>query len=257
MSPPRGVLFTDLDGTLLDFETYRPSPQAVAALEDLKRADIVVIPVSSKTADEVRPLLHELGLPGPAVAEGGAVLLRVDGTVDVVGPPRSELVAVLERLTADGWPLRGFSAMDVGEVSRITGLDAAAALRAMNRLASEPFCTMRTLVEQEPGELQAAVAALNAAVVRGGRLWHLMGTGVDKATGMRRVQAIIGGSGVPTAALGDAWNDLPMLAAADLGFLLGDRVEGPSFPEGVVRLPAVGPSGFADGVRRVLGAWED
>jgi len=256
MSPPRGALFTDLDGTLLDFETYRPSPQAVAALENLKHADIWVIPVSSKTADEVRPLLHELGLPGPAVAEGGAVLVRVDGTVDVLGPPRSELVAVLGHLTADGWPVRGFSVMDVGEVSRITGLDAAAAHRAMNRLASEPFCTTRPLDEKETGELEAAVAALKAAVVRGGRFWHLMGVGVDKATGMRRIQAIIGGSGIPTAALGDAWNDLPMLAAADLGFLLGDTVEEQSVPEGVVRLRAAGPSGFADCARRVLDAWQ-
>jgi mannosyl-3-phosphoglycerate phosphatase len=256
MNLPRGALFTDLDGTFLDFESYRPSPQAVAALASLRRANIVVIPVSSKTADEVRPLLHELGLPGPAVAEGGAVVVRVDGTLDVVGPPRSELVAVLQRLAEVGWPVRGFSAMDVAEVSRNTGLDAVAARRAMNRLASEPFCTTRPLVEQEPRELKAVVSALDAGVVRGGRFWHLMGAGVDKASGMRRIQSMIGGSGVPTAALGDAWNDLPMLAAADLGFLLGDTVEGRNVPEGVVRVQAAGPSGFVECAHRVLGAWE-
>jgi predicted mannosyl-3-phosphoglycerate phosphatase (HAD superfamily) len=42
-----GIVFTDLDGTLLDFRTYHPSPPAVALLRALAKLRILVIPVSS------------------------------------------------------------------------------------------------------------------------------------------------------------------------------------------------------------------
>ena len=67
---PRGAIFPDLDGTLLDFHTYLPLPPAVALLRELEAMQIRVIPVSSKTSAEVRPLMKELGLSGPAVLEG-------------------------------------------------------------------------------------------------------------------------------------------------------------------------------------------
>ncbi len=252
MSRLRGVLFTDLDGTLLDFESYRPSAEALATLDMLKRVHILTVPATSKTADEVWPLLEELGLAGPAVVEGGAVVMHADGSKDVDGPPRSALVEVLARLAGDGWPIRGMSEMSVGEVVRITGLDDTGARRALNRLASEPFVTTRTLSTAEIAKLETAVAKRGAGLVRGGRFWHLMGAGVDKASGMDRALQAIGEVGILTAAIGDAWNDLPMLAAADLGFLLGERVERSVTPGGVVRLPVCGPAGFALAARRIL-----
>ena len=77
--PPAGIVFTDLDGTLLDFHSYSPSPEAVEELRAMRRLNLLVIPVSSKTAEEIRPLMQSLPLTGPAIAEGGAVLLAADG----------------------------------------------------------------------------------------------------------------------------------------------------------------------------------
>ncbi len=59
------MLFTDLDGTLLDLQTYRPSASAVAALRALAANRVAVAAVSSKTAAEIGPLL------GATVAEDG------------------------------------------------------------------------------------------------------------------------------------------------------------------------------------------
>jgi hypothetical protein len=59
------VLFTDLDRTLLDLQTYRPSAPAVAALRALAANRVAAVAVNSKTAAEIGPLL------GAAVAGYG------------------------------------------------------------------------------------------------------------------------------------------------------------------------------------------
>ena len=251
-----GVVFTDLDGTLLDFFTYRPSLDAVALLGDLAKLRILVIPVSSKTAAEVRPLMAELGLSGPAVVEGGPVVVSEDGSEEVTGPCRAELVAVLHQLQFRGWGVRGMSEMSVGEVMKLTGLGDAAALRAMTRLASEPFVLTGESSGIEEGTIAEAAAEFGASIARGGRFRHLLGREVDKGAGVRAVMALISSvDGVKTAAIGDAWNDLPMLEEVHLGFLLGNAVEPEAVPPGVACLTRNGPQGFVDAVGRILDTW--
>ena len=63
------------------------------------------------------------------------------------------------------------------------------------------------------------------------------------------------GDGLQTAAIGDAWNDLPMLEEVELGFLLGNAVEWEAVPPGVTRLEPTGPQGFVGAVGQILGAW--
>lgn len=251
-----GVVFTDLDGTLLDFRTYRPSPPAVALLRDLAELRILVIPVSSKTAAEVRPLMAEVGLVGPAVAEGGPVIVSEKGSEQVTGPCRADLVAVLHQLKDRGWGIRGMSEMSVEEVMELTGLGWGAALRAMTRSASEPFVMAGDSSRFEEEDIAEAAAALGASLTRGGRFRHLLGRGMDKGAGVRAVLPLIYAvEGVKTAAIGDAWNDLPMLEEVELGFLLGNAVEPEAVPPGVTRLERTGPQGFVDAVGRILGAW--
>lgn len=253
---PRGVIFTDLDGTLVDFHTYLPSPPAVALLHQLEAAQILVIPVSSKTSAEVRPLMKELELSGPAVLEGGPVIVREDGSESVTGPCRADLVDVLHQLQDRGWGVRGMSEMSVGEVMELTGLGDAAARRAMTRSASEPFMMADNPPPPGTADIEEVIAELGASLARGGRFWHLLGRGVDKAAGVRSVLAMIHtGDRFGTAAIGDAWNDLPMLEEAEIGVLLGDAVEPEAVPSGVTRLERTGPPGFIDAVGRILGRW--
>jgi mannosyl-3-phosphoglycerate phosphatase family protein len=249
------VLFTDLDGTLLDLHTYRPSPAAVVALRTLAANRVAVLPVSSKTAAEIGPLLGELGLAGPAIAEGGAVLIGEGGREQVLGTLRPRLIEILREVTGRGLPLRGLSEMSVAEVAERTGLGPGAAARAMARLASEPFVTLRALEAEELERLESDLVRLGAGLVRGGRFWHLAGAGVDKALGVRIVLERWGEPRPATAAVGDAWNDLPMLAEVDLGYLLGDAVDEGALPVGVTRLAAVGPAGFVEAVRRLGRCW--
>ena len=148
------------------------------------------------------------------------------------------------------------SEMSVEEVMELTGLGDAAARRAMNRSASEPFVLTGDPSGIEEGGIAEAAAQLGASIARGGRFRHLLGRGVDKGAGVRAVMALISTvDGVKTAAIGDAWNDLPMLEEVQLGFLLGNAVEPEAVPPGVTRLERTGPQGFVDAVGRILDTW--
>ena len=67
------IVFTDLDGSLLDFDRYsfegaRPS------LDRLKRLDIPVVFTTSKTRREVEVLRRETGIDAPFIVENGAAV---------------------------------------------------------------------------------------------------------------------------------------------------------------------------------------
>ncbi len=72
----RLVIFTDLDGSLLDTETYR-FDAARAALEELTARQVPLVLCTSKTRAEVEPLRQELGNTDPFIAEneGASIFL--------------------------------------------------------------------------------------------------------------------------------------------------------------------------------------
>ena len=71
MGHPPLIVFTDLDGTLLDHETYSLEP-ARPALDRLASEGIPLILASSKTAAEIDRLRAEIGCADfPAIVENG------------------------------------------------------------------------------------------------------------------------------------------------------------------------------------------
>ena len=78
-SSPFIVIFTDLDGTLLDHNSYGWE-KAEPALRLCRESRIPLILVSSKTRSEIRALQQELGLSSPFVSEnGGGVFFPKEG----------------------------------------------------------------------------------------------------------------------------------------------------------------------------------
>ncbi len=67
------VVFTDLDGSLLDFDHYS-FEGARLSLERLKRHHIPVVFTTSKTRREVEVLRQEMGIDAPFIAENGAAV---------------------------------------------------------------------------------------------------------------------------------------------------------------------------------------
>lgn len=103
---PRLLVFSDLDGTLLDANDYDWSP-AQPALDRLANAGIPLVLSSSKTAAEMAWLQAAMGLHLPAIVENGAaVVLPKDANgaprVHVQGAPREDVLAELARLREAG-----------------------------------------------------------------------------------------------------------------------------------------------------------
>ena len=67
------LIFTDLDGSLLDHNTYSFAPAAELLLE-LEQQQIPVIPVTSKTRAEVMALRQTLHNEHPFIIENGAAI---------------------------------------------------------------------------------------------------------------------------------------------------------------------------------------
>lgn len=262
-TPPTAIVFSDLDGTLLDASTYDPGP-ARPTLAALAARGVAVVPVTSKTWEETRAWMGRLGLAGPAVVENGGVVVLPTGprgrpAFEVLGTPYAELRKALAGLAAElGRALPGFGDWDAAEVARRTGLAPDEAERARARLADEPFVAEPPLDAATERRLVAEAARRGLSVERGGRFLHLHGP-ADKGSGVRRVIAWYAlrapGAPLPTVGIGDAGNDRPLLDAVDVAIALPG--EGGAFDEALAARPGVrretlpGPRGFA----RALDAW--
>ncbi|MFZ5585780.1 MAG: HAD-IIB family hydrolase [Thermodesulfobacteriota bacterium] len=261
------VVFTDLDGTLLDHHTYSHAP-ARPALAALKAAGAALVPCSSKTRAELVPLWRELGLAGPLVSEnGGGVFLPAGHALAALAAWRPagegwlglalslDILEVRRRLAsfAGRFGARGFGQMTDAEVAGLTGLDLAAAALARRREFDEP------VLLPDPGsqgaDFAAAAQAAGLTAARGGRFWHVL-SGADKG----RAVTLLAGlyrrlhPDLVTAGLGDAMNDAPLLRAVDRPFLVAkpDGSHAPLDLPGLTRTTLPGPAGFNQAVLGLL-----
>ncbi len=267
------VVFSDLDGTLLDNWNYS-FDAAQEALDRLQDRSIPVVLVSSKTRAEMEPLRAQLHNEHPFIVEnGGAVVVPAlyfrfapskaieSGPYHIIelGTRYSHLRKVLKELErALGVELRGYGDMSVEEVARETGLSLQAAELAKQRDYDEPFVVMGRGCDE--AALAKAIAAQGLRWTKGDRYHHLMG---DQDKG-RAVHALIQcyRKNLPrqdmpftTVALGNSLNDFEMLAAVDIPILVqqadGSYAKGMELPQ-LIRAPSPGPAGWNHAVLSVL-----
>jgi mannosyl-3-phosphoglycerate phosphatase len=217
------MVFTDLDGTLIDHDTYRWDA-ASQALNRLAALSCGVVLASSKTAAEVSALRAELGLEAwPAIVENGAGLLPPNVTNLPDATQYTQIRAALSSLPASMRTLfRGFGDLTDGGVAAVTGLSRSAALLAKNRAFSEPGQWLGT--ETEKADFLAQLSKNGITAQQGGRFLTLS-YGRNKADQMR----VIMQDYLPrhTVALGDAPNDIEMLQCAEFGVIIANRHRAP------------------------------
>ena len=264
--PGPRLLFTDLDGSLLDHQTYDWSP-AAEWLMRLREDDVPVIPVTSKTRSELLALRQALNLvDSPFVAENGAVvglpaawcharLERTPGpdglvikTLGVdIGFIRQRLAVWRERLGVRFTPM---GEMQLDDLVAFTGLSEEEARLARMREGSEPLIWADSEARLE--DFRQGLAGDGLHLVRGGRFWHATGES-DKGQAVSWLTerfAALRGLRPLTLALGDGPNDIAMLEAVDQAVVIrgchGLEVS-PQQPE-LYRSRESGPSGWAEGV---------
>ena len=261
------LIFTDLDGSLLDHESYS-FEGARPALARIKEADIPLVLTTSKTRVEIEFLQAELGILEPFITENGAAVFfpllyrnfRMDKAVKmspylavVLGRPYEEIrrfFVVLKRR----FPVQGFGDLSTEDVARLADLPLQKALWAKERDFTEPFVLddLSCL-----GEIKELAALEGLKVAEGGRFYHLVSMDQDKGLAVRFTTDIFSANcteGVVSVALGDSPNDLPMLASVDIPILIpqsGGHYLDIQIPR-LRRAGSPGSRGWNESVERVL-----
>ncbi|MBU2870643.1 HAD-IIB family hydrolase [Colwellia sp. E2M01] len=283
MSQIKRIIFSDLDGTLLDHYTYQ-SIAASETLAQLKSADIPVILNTSKTYAELETIIQDLQLDTPFIIENGAAVYIPIGTfasqpddTKVVGKywVKSFCLPVahwLSLLSTEGKKFsgnfQGFSAMSESELALLTGLSIEDAERAKQRQYGEPI---QWLGDEETKDVFINhMIDLGANVVQGGRFLHLGGY-CDKGQAMLWLaeqylehyiacssaanQSHVVTPSLCTIALGDGENDTAMLEAADIAVQIKSPVH--DFPslhrqKMTTQTSLYGPEGWAEAIQSLL-----
>ncbi len=282
---PTTIIFTDLDGTLLDSATYS-FEAAREALNELRAREVSLILVSSKTRAEIESIRVRLCNHHPFIVEnGGAIFIPkgyFDGPVDgatvrgeyevvELGMPYARLRASLKDIEqALGIRLRGFGDMTESEIARRTGLSEMEAVLAKQREYDEPF-----LIDAPPvpsshterkldriADVRRESAARGLRCTSGGLFHHLTGDN-DKGRACRllidryRQRSAATRERLLTVAVGDSVNDLSMLLAVDRPILVR-KPDGSHDPEvrapNIILAPNAGPIGWNQAVLEVLAA---
>lgn len=278
------VIFSDLDGTLLDYDGSSWQ-RAGGAVQHVRERRIPLVFTSSKTLQEQMAYQHEMDLNEPMIVEsGGAIVVPrgylPDDVVEawaqeettgegseltsvgrrwIVGLARSHdqvIRAVTEVREETGIPVRGITEMPLAQVLARSGLTEAMAMRARSREYSE-----LVHLEGDRGawnEVRRVFEERGFGLHGNGPFATVVDLATDKGRGVRLMTELLRrsgeGRGLETVALGDGRSDVPMFEAVDRAFLV-ERAGGGwievDLPN-VEKVTGVGPHGWEPVVRKLL-----
>ncbi len=262
------IIFTDLDGTLLDAKTYSYE-KSLTMINRLKEDDIPIIFCSAKTRAEQEIYRRELGLIHPFIVEnGGAIFIprayfafqfdyhkAVDDLLAIeLAIPYSRVRKLLVRIRKEhGFRFKGFGDMNAAEVAETTGLNIKFAELAKQREYNEAIKFDSSGEE----EISKFLSKLGEAGLRAYGGWHYHVTGGDdKGKAVKILSELyrrMWGK-IRTVGLGNGLNDLPMLSQVDIPILV--QKEDYSWED--INLPylrkaqGIGPEGWSRAIAEIF-----
>ncbi len=167
------VVFSDLDGTLLDASSYS-FEEALPGLRIIREREVPLVICSSKTRREIEHYRMLLNNDGPFITEnGGGIFIPAGyfgsgpedagwtservGTYEAIrlGTRYDILREALRELRTEGFDVTGFGDMSAEEVAQVTGLLHEQAEMAKERDFDEPFIFAGS--EERVSELEEAI----------------------------------------------------------------------------------------------------
>jgi mannosyl-3-phosphoglycerate phosphatase len=227
----RTVVFSDLDGTLLDenysFEVAQP---VIARLKALK---VPIVLCSSKTRMEIEYFRAKMETNDPFISENGAAIFVPTGYFEAgkywtkqtkqydiieLGIAYSSIRKKFERIRKTCTiETIGFGDMTIEEIAKDTGLTIELAELAKHREYTEPFRHNKS----NEAELFEAIRKEGLQFTIGGKYHHLMGDH-DKGKAVLLLKELFSKrfKQIITVGVGNQLNDLEMLEAVDIPFLI-------------------------------------
>ena len=257
------IVFTDLDGTLLDHSTYS-FYEAEDALELLREEGAPLIFCSSKCRDEIKVYRKKLSNNEPFISENGGAIFIPEGygglkceydkiddgyLVIEIGSEYQTLVDAFEKIKRRaGLNIKSITEFTIDEIVWLTGLSGEEAFLAQKREYMLPFIIYGG--EDDVRIIKDEILSLGLNYTEGARFVHLMG-GNDKGKAVKILTDIFKKNypetEITTVGLGDSLNDLPMLEVVDKAFLV--RKEAGNYEErlkveGLAYADGIGPVGW-------------
>lgn len=229
----KAIIFTDLDGTLLNHHDYSYD-EAKVALKKIKKKKVPLIFTTSKTKIEVEKLHKRMQIQEPFIVENGAAIfipknyhtLKLDKLksfddnyyVLQLGKTYKEILSFYNKVKKD-FGLKGFSDMDINEIMVQTNLPIENATLSSKRNFTEPFILKD---ESKLEELKLVAKKEGIKITKGGRFYHLIGELQDKGKAVKEVISLFKKyyKTVRTIALGDSENDIEMLLNVDVPIVI-------------------------------------
>lgn len=227
------LIFTDLDGSLLDHHDYSWSA-AAADIDIIKKRGIPLIYNTSKTYPECTKLQQSMGICDPFIIENGSAIVfpKHSTLLEIIDPQllqENEEVGHILHLGSeynhlctllDEWithyklPIIGFNHMSTEKIAEETGLSLADAKLAAGRSSSLPFTFGGS--PQQLSMLENLAQTHQLKILKGGRFYHLIGQS-DKGTALEYLTTLynqrLNATGI-TLAFGDSQNDIAMLESS-------------------------------------------
>jgi len=271
------IIFTDLDGTLIDFNDYSYST-VQPVLPNLEALGIPVVFCSSKTRIEQEFYRQALHNQHPFITENGSAIfipqsyfsftidqsdefeylvvqkgnyfvIQLGETYDYI---RSGIETAKKKVGLELW---GYGDLTLNEIKGLTGLNSDFAQRAATRDYSETL-----LKGNKTGQLfedfKALLLKSDLSCVSGGKFHTVMGTGSDKGKAVKLLTKLyqLEYGSVETIGLGDSANDMPLLATVNQGYLV--QKPGGKWSEtidnNITKVSRVGPEGWVEVANSII-----
>ena len=256
LSTRRHLVFTDLDGSLLDHDSYSWD-RAREALQLLQQKQVPVIFNTSKTVAEVHVLQKSMGIRQPFITENGQVTTIPGEQQQVHGVSYESVRQTLNEIRRlHRFEFTGFGDCSPDQIAELTGLSLTEARLAAQRQASEPLVWKDS--EEALQIFRQLLEKKGLLLHRGGRFFHVCGDS-DKGRAtlslVEHYRAKDPDVEWITVGLGDGMNDLPMLEAVDLPVLIySEHGAAPDISHlpNVLKTSEPGPAGWNRAVLQII-----
>jgi mannosyl-3-phosphoglycerate phosphatase len=256
------IIFTDLDGTLLDTNNYS-FQKGKNALNLIKKRKVPLIFCTSKTRAEIEFWREKMGNVDPFISEnGGGIFIpknyfSFEFLYDIkhknyfvikLGTEYNKLVEILD-LLKEKYEIISFSDMSIEEVAKDANLEPLQAKLAKKREFDLPF---KILNKKQEKDIRNEIKKHGLNYTVGGRYYHLLGNN-NKGEAVKILSDLFRCkySDIKTIAIGDSENDFQMLDAVNEGFLVKKK-DGSYASNKYKKAKGVGPKGWNDVILREI-----